>query len=112
MKAAVFIIIAVLLVSCGSTPPKWEAGAEQSHKWGYYTGQPVTRRESDGRSMTLLSELRYIDPKGVVWIAPPGSKVDGAGKIVTAPLRSGQKVRVYYTGTGETRVVEHVQVED
>ncbi len=38
--------------------------------------------------------------------------VDGAGKIITAPLRAGQKVRVYYTGTGETRVVEHVQVED
>ena len=38
--------------------------------------------------------------------------VDGAGKIVTAPLRSGEKVRVYYTGTGEKRVVERIQVED
>jgi hypothetical protein len=38
--------------------------------------------------------------------------IDGAGKIVTAPLRSGQKVRVYYSGNGETRVVERVQVED
>ena len=38
--------------------------------------------------------------------------VDGAGKIITAPLRSGQKVRVYYTGNGEQRVVERVQVED
>jgi len=38
--------------------------------------------------------------------------VDGAGKIVTAPLRSGQKVRVYYTGPTEKRVVERVQVED
>src|SRR5437588_6804090 len=38
--------------------------------------------------------------------------VNGAGKIVTAPLRAGEKVRVYYTGTGDTRVVEHVQVED
>jgi len=38
--------------------------------------------------------------------------VNGAGKIVTAPLRPGQKVRVYYTGTGDTRVVEHAQVED
>jgi hypothetical protein len=36
--------------------------------------------------------------------------VDGAGKIVTAPLRSGQKVRVYYTGNGDTRTVERVQV--
>ncbi len=38
--------------------------------------------------------------------------VDGAGKIVTAPLRAGQKVRVYYTGPTEKRVVEHVVVED
>lgn len=38
--------------------------------------------------------------------------VDGAGKIVTAPLHSGQKVRVYYTGNGETRTVERVQVEE
>src|SRR2546430_9595016 len=38
--------------------------------------------------------------------------VDGAGKIVTAPLRAGQKVRVYYTGPTEKRVVERVQVED
>lgn len=38
--------------------------------------------------------------------------VDGAGRIVTAPLRSGQKVRVYYTGPTEKRVVERVQVED
>jgi hypothetical protein len=38
--------------------------------------------------------------------------VDGAGKIITAPLRSGQKVRVYYTGAGEKRMVERVQVED
>ena len=38
--------------------------------------------------------------------------VDGAGKIVTAPLRAGQKVRVYYTGNGDTRTVERVQVEE
>ena len=38
--------------------------------------------------------------------------VDGAGKIVTAPLRAGQKVRVYYNGAGEKRVVDHVVVEE
>src|SRR5712692_5462780 len=38
--------------------------------------------------------------------------VDGAGKIVTAPLRAGQKVKVYYTGPTEKRVVERVIVED
>ncbi len=38
--------------------------------------------------------------------------VDGAGKIVTAPLRAGQRVRVYYTGPTEKRVVERVVVEE
>jgi len=38
--------------------------------------------------------------------------VDAAGKVVTAPLRAGQKVRVYYTGTGDTRVVERVIIEE
>ena len=68
----------VLLAGCSSQGPNWIAGAEQSHQWGYYSGDPVARWDSDGRSMTLLSELRYTDPKGAVWIAPPGSKVDGA----------------------------------
>jgi hypothetical protein len=38
--------------------------------------------------------------------------VDAAGKVVTAPLRAGQKVRVYYTGPTEHRTVERVIVED
>ena len=38
--------------------------------------------------------------------------VDTAGKVVTAPLRAGQKVRVYYTGPVEHRTVERVIVED
>jgi endonuclease YncB( thermonuclease family) len=38
--------------------------------------------------------------------------VDAAGKVVTAPLRAGQKVRVYYTGPTERRTVERVIVEE
>ena len=38
--------------------------------------------------------------------------VDAAGKAVTAPLRSGQRVRVYYAGPTEHRTVERVIVED
>jgi hypothetical protein len=38
--------------------------------------------------------------------------VNAAGKVVTAPLRAGQKVRVYYTGPAERRTVERVVVED
>ena len=38
--------------------------------------------------------------------------VDAAGKAVTAPLRSGQRVRVYYAGPTEHRTVERVIVEE
>ena len=46
--------------------------------WGYYSGTIDTRWDADGRTMILLNELRYTDPKGVVWIAPAGSRIDGA----------------------------------
>jgi endonuclease G len=72
-------ILVVSLSGCASgKKTDWTLGALQSHKWGYYSALPETRWDPDGRSMTLLNELRYIDPQGVVWIAPAGSKVDGA----------------------------------
>ncbi|MEP6603408.1 MAG: DUF1353 domain-containing protein [Spartobacteria bacterium] len=78
MKTCAFIL-AVLLVGCGSGKgPSWMTGAAQKHKWGYYSGPVDTRWENDGRTMTLLNELRYTDPNGLVWIAPAGSKLDGA----------------------------------
>jgi len=73
------LLAASLLAGCGSSPPvSWRDAATQPHPWGYYTGVPVTRWNPDGRSMTLLNELRYTDPHGIVWVAPAGSVVDGA----------------------------------
>ncbi|HKS31158.1 MAG TPA: DUF1353 domain-containing protein [Chthoniobacterales bacterium] len=75
-----YLILALLLTGCGGVqPPAWDAAAaREKHPWGYYSGQVEARWENDGRNMTLLSELRYTDPDGVVWIAPAGSVVDGA----------------------------------
>lgn len=73
------ILAAILCASCASREPvSWREAATQDHPWGYYSGVPVTRWNPDGRSMTLLSEIRYTDPDGHVWVAPPGSVVDGA----------------------------------
>jgi YD repeat-containing protein len=38
--------------------------------------------------------------------------VNTAGNVVTSALTQGQRVRVYYTGTGANRVVERVVVGD
>ena len=80
MRAFSFIIAAAFLIGCaGDKTPAWVRGASKtSNKWGHYSGYVEARWENDGRTMTLLSELRYTDPSGVVWIAPAGSVVDGA----------------------------------
>ena len=85
------------------------------------TTAPVTTSETT-TTYSAGTVTTYEPGKTIVVKSPEGPVsfalgtaariVDGAGKIVTAPLRAGQKVRVYYTGTGERRVVERVQVED
>ena len=81
MMRALFVLIAsALLFACaGDKTPAWVRGASKTrNKWGHYSGYVEARWENDGRTMTLLNELRYTDPDGVVWIAPAGSVVDGA----------------------------------
>src|SRR5436305_13678505 len=72
-----------------------------------YTAGTVTTYEP-GKTIVVKSEQGTVS----FALGTAARVVNGAGQIVTAPLRSGQKVRVYYTGTGDTRVVERVQVED
>src|SRR3954447_8189198 len=55
-----------------------KAKAARAAGWGYFTGEVDARWENDGRTMVLIDELRYTDPYGQVWVAPAGSKVDGA----------------------------------
>jgi hypothetical protein len=87
------------------------------------TTQPVASSETTTTTTTTDGTVTTYEPgKTIIVRSEQGPVsfalgtaariVDGAGKIVTAPLRSGQKVHVYYTGTGETRVVERVQVDD
>jgi Protein of unknown function (DUF1353) len=80
MRAFLTILLAIFLIGCaGDKTPAWVRFAQkQPNKFGHYSGYVEARWENDGRSMTLLSELRYTDPQGVVWIAPSGSQVDGA----------------------------------
>jgi len=72
-----------VFAACASDQDQTQGpGADQTvpgaTKWGYFNGEPVTKWNPDGRTMTLLTELRYTDPKGNIWVAPIGSIVDGA----------------------------------
>src|SRR2546423_1120316 len=72
-----------------------------------YTGGTVTTYEP-GKTVVVKSDQGPVS----FALGTAARVVDGAGKVVTAPLRSGQKVRVYYTGPAESRTVERVIVED
>jgi hypothetical protein len=86
------------------------------------TTEPVTTTETTTTTYTAGTVTTYEPGKTIVVRSEQGPVsfalgtaarvIDGAGKVVTAPLRSGQKVRVYYTGPTETRVVERVVVEE
>jgi hypothetical protein len=79
MRALCLFCLLTLAACGGNHPLSWTSAAiRPQHRWGYYGGNVEARWENDGRTMTLLSELRYVDPDGVVWVAPAGSVVDGA----------------------------------
>jgi protocatechuate 3,4-dioxygenase beta subunit len=73
-----------------------------------YTAGTVTTYEP-GKTIVVRDEH-----EGPVSFAlhTPVRVVDRAGHVVKRALTPKDKVRVYYTGTGDTRVVEHVEVED
>ena len=82
LSLACLVLLAALAVCASEQEPAEGTNAEESpaatYKWGYYDGDPVTKWNPDGRTMTLLTELRYTDPHGDIWVAPIGSVVDGA----------------------------------
>lgn len=47
-------------------------------EFGHFHGPVDARWLPDHRRMQLLSEFRYTDPAGRIWIAPAGSVVDGS----------------------------------
>jgi hypothetical protein len=82
------------------------------------TTEPVTTTETTTGTVTTYEPGKTIvvrdEQEGPVSFAlhAPVRVVDRAGHIVKRALTSHDRVKVYYTGTGETRVVDHVEVED
>jgi len=72
-----------------------------------YTAGAVTTYEP-GKTIVVKSDQGPVS----FALGTAAHVVNAAGEVVTAPLRAGQKVRVYYTGPTESRVVERVIVEE
>src|SRR5260370_5258952 len=96
--------------------------AQQSTATTETTTEPATTTQITSTTCTAGTVTTYEHGRTVIVKGEEGPVsfalgtaarvVNGAGKIVTAPLRAGQKVRVYYAGPTEHRTVERVVVED
>ena len=110
----------IIALACALVAPL--AFAQTSTTTTETTTEPATTTETTSTTYTAGTVTTYEPGKTVVVKGDQGPVsfalgtaariVDGAGKVVTAPLRAGQKVRVYYTGPTEHRTVERVIVED
>ena len=110
----------IIALACALVSPL--AFAQTSTTTTETTTEPATTTETTSTTYTAGTVTTYEPGKTVVVRGEQGPVsfalgtaariIDGAGKVVTAPLRSGQKVRVYYTGPTEHRTVERVIVED
>ena len=111
---------AIISIACALVAPV--AFAQTSTTTTETTTEPTTTTETTSTTYTAGTVTTYETGKTVVVRGDEGPVsfalgtaarvVDSAGKIITAPLRAGQKVRVYYTGPTEHRTVERVVVED
>src|SRR5215475_6297900 len=111
---------AIIGLACALIAPL--AFAQTSTTTTETTTEPATTTQTTSTTYTAGTVTTYEPGKTVVVRSEQGPVsfalgtaarvVDGAGKIVTAPLRAGQKVRVYYTGPTEHRTVERVVVQE
>src|SRR5438445_13801673 len=110
----------IIGIACALVAPL--AFAQTSTTTTETTTEPATTTQTTTTTYTAGTVTTYEPGKTVVVKSDQGPVsfalgtaariVDGAGKVVTAPLRAGQKVRVYYTGPAESRTVERVIVEE
>ena len=84
--------------------------------------QPTTTTQTTTTTTTEGTVTTYEPGKTIVVKSDQGPVsfalgtaarvVNGAGHVVKSALKPGQRVHVYYTGAGETRVVDRVVVDE
>jgi hypothetical protein len=113
----------ILTIACALIAPVAFAQTSTTTTEQTTTTAPVTTTTTESTTYSAGTVTTYEPNKTIVVRDEHGGPlsfalgtaarvVDGAGKVVTAPLRAGQKVKVYYTGPTEKRVVERVVVDE
>lgn len=73
--ALVFALLAILISGCGYDTSSYKPNLKY---WGKFEGDVKTKWERQGRRMTLLEDVKYIDHDNKEWVARKGESIDGA----------------------------------
>lgn len=116
MKKSIITLACALIAPVAFAQTSTTTTEQTTTSSGPVTTTDTSTTYSEGTVTTYEPGKTVIvkGPEGPVSFAlnTAANVVDAAGKAVTAPLRAGQKVRVYYSGPSEKRVVQRVVVED
>ena len=59
---------------------------------------------------TLVVRQDRSNTPGTYVLKGPGNVVNNNGEVIKTAIKPGTRVRVYYSGTGDSRMVDHVVV--
>jgi hypothetical protein len=109
-----------IVLACAMIAPLAFAQTRATKAQKPTTTQPATTQTATTHTIGLVTT--YEPGKTIVINSNQGpvsfalgtstQVVNSAGSAVTAPLKPGQRVDVYYTGAGVNRVAERVVVQD
>jgi hypothetical protein len=112
----------IITLACALVAPVAFAQTSTTTTEQTTTTAPATTTTTESTTYSAGTVTTYEPGKTIIVRGPEGpvsfalgtaaNVVDAAGKAITAPIRAGQKVRVYYSGPTEKRVVQRVVVED
>ena len=112
----------LIALACALIVPVAFAQTTTTEKTTTSTDVPAASTTTETTTYESGTVTTYEPGKTIVVKGPSGplsfalgttaNIVDATGKAVTAPLRAGQRVKVYYSGPTEKRVVQRVIVED
>jgi hypothetical protein len=84
-------------------------GVAAAQKSGQFNGELILKALPDGRTMELMQSFSYTDSRGVTWLVPARTRVDGASipsvfwSIIGAPYtgkyREASVIHDYYCAT-------------
>jgi hypothetical protein len=114
MRRITIVLVCAMIAPLAFAQTKGTKGQKPS------TTQPATTETATTHTMGLVKT--YQAGKTIVINSTQGpvsfglsastQVVNAAGKAVTAQVNPGQRVDVYYTGTGTNRLAERVVVQD